>query len=317
VPRTRKEQAAAARLARSDSSTKMRQAMKTGDEKYLPARDRGPVKRFIRDMVDSRFSFVELMIPVLLVTTAMAWSGNKPPVASYGNAVLFGMLLLIVVDMAAAAVQAAPRAHHAVPRRAPQGHDLLRDHALAADEVHATAEVPGPDRPEVARALPVSPGFAWGLVAGLAAAALFRVSAAVAQAHAVRRQPHRPHGLVDFVRLSVRDPWTLGVVVAYLLGLRPARGWRSGHLPLYLAQATVAMSLPITAVTSIVLHEHLRPGATGRPVGLVSVGLVLLSVSSGEPGELFTSVWFAAALCGWASRCCCSPPASGCTGPAR
>ena len=98
VPRTRKEQAAAARLARSDSSTKMRQAMKTGDEKYLPARDRGPVKRFIRDMVDSRFSFVELMIPVLLVTTAMAWSGNSA-IASYGNAVLFGMLLLIVVDM--------------------------------------------------------------------------------------------------------------------------------------------------------------------------------------------------------------------------
>ena len=98
VPRTRKEQAAAARLARSDSSTKMRQAMKTGEEKYLPARDRGPVKRFIRDMVDSRFSFVELMIPVLLVTTAMAWSGNSS-VASYGNAVLFGMLLLIVVDM--------------------------------------------------------------------------------------------------------------------------------------------------------------------------------------------------------------------------
>ena len=98
VPRTRKEQAAAARLARSDSSTKMRQAMKTGDEKYLPARDRGPVKRFIRDLVDSRFSFVELMIPVLLVTTAMAWSGNSS-VASYGNAVLFGMLLLIVVDM--------------------------------------------------------------------------------------------------------------------------------------------------------------------------------------------------------------------------
>ena len=72
--------------------------MKTGDERYLPARDRGPVKHFIRDYVDSRFSFVELMIPVLLVTTVMAWSGNAA-VASYGNAILFGMLLLIVVDM--------------------------------------------------------------------------------------------------------------------------------------------------------------------------------------------------------------------------
>ena len=139
----------------------------------------------------------------------------------------------------------------------------------------------------------MSPGFAWGLVAGLAAAALFGV-AAVAQAHAVRRQPQRPHGLVDFVRVSVRDPWTLGVVVAYLLGfvLHVVAIWA---LPLYLAQATVAMSLPITAVTSIVLHEHLRP-AHWAAVGLVSVGLVLLSVSSGEPGELFTSVWFAIAL---------------------
>jgi hypothetical protein len=98
VPRTRKEQAAAQRLARSENSTKMRQAMKTGDERFLPARDRGPVKRFIRDYVDSRFSFVELMIPVLLVTTVMAWSGSTT-VASYGNAVLFGMLLLIVVDL--------------------------------------------------------------------------------------------------------------------------------------------------------------------------------------------------------------------------
>jgi hypothetical protein len=97
VPRTRKEQAAQQRLARGQSSSKMREAMKTGDDRYLPARDRGPVKRFIRDYVDARFSFVELMIPVLLITTVMAWSGNSQ-VASYGNALLLGMLLLIVFD---------------------------------------------------------------------------------------------------------------------------------------------------------------------------------------------------------------------------
>ena len=139
----------------------------------------------------------------------------------------------------------------------------------------------------------MNPGFVWGLLAGLAAAALFGV-AAVAQAHAVRRQPHRPHGLWDFVRVSVRDPWTLGVVGAYLLGfvLHVVAIW---GLPLYLAQATVAMSLPVTAVTSIALREHLRPAHWGA-VGLVSVGLLLLSIGSGEPGELFTSVWFAVAL---------------------
>jgi drug/metabolite transporter (DMT)-like permease len=141
----------------------------------------------------------------------------------------------------------------------------------------------------------VSPGFAWGLVAGLAAAALFGV-AAVVQAHAVRRQESRPHGLVDFVRVSVRDPWVLVVVAAYLLGfvLHVVAIW---GLPLYLAQATVAMSLPVTAVTSMVLRERLR-AVHWWAVLLVSAGLLLLSLGSGDPGEVFSSAWFAVSL--WA-----------------
>jgi hypothetical protein len=98
APRTRKEIAAAERAQRSQSSGKMREAMRTGDDRYLPARDRGPVKRFIRDYVDSRFSFVELLIPVLLLTTVMAWSGNRA-LAGYGNAILLAMLFLIIFDM--------------------------------------------------------------------------------------------------------------------------------------------------------------------------------------------------------------------------
>ena len=135
--------------------------------------------------------------------------------------------------------------------------------------------------------------FAWGLAAGLAAAVLFGVGA-VAQAHAVRRQEHRPHGLVDFVRVSVRDPWTLAVVGAYLLGfvLHVVAIW---GLPLYLAQATIAMSLPVAAVTSLVLHERLQP-VHWWAVLLVTAGLVLLSAGSGEPGAVFTSAWFAVAL---------------------
>jgi drug/metabolite transporter (DMT)-like permease len=84
------------------------------------------------------------------------------------------------------------------------------------------------------------------------------------------------------------------VVVAYLLGfvLHVVAIW---ELPLYLAQATIAMSLPVTAVTSLVLHERLQP-VHWWAVLLVSVGLVLLSLGAGEPGALFTSVWFAVAL---------------------
>ena len=98
VPRTRKEQMAAQRAARGESSTKIRQAMRTGDERYLPARDRGPVRRFIRDFVDSRFSFIELMVPLLIVTMILGYSGNAY-LAGVGNTVLLGTLLLVVVDM--------------------------------------------------------------------------------------------------------------------------------------------------------------------------------------------------------------------------
>ena len=98
TPRTRKEMAAAQRSSRSESSQKMRQAMKTGDERYLPARDKGPVKRFIRDFVDSRFSFIELMVPLLVVTMVLGYSGNSY-LAGVGNTILLGTLLLVLVDM--------------------------------------------------------------------------------------------------------------------------------------------------------------------------------------------------------------------------
>ena len=132
-----------------------------------------------------------------------------------------------------------------------------------------------------------------GLLAGLAAAALFGVGAVV-QAHAVRRQERRPDGLRQFLARSARDPWTVGVVAAYLLGfgLHVVAIWA---LPLYLAQATVAMSLPVTAVTSIVVHERLQP-VHWWAVLLVSAGLVLLALGSGDPGATFTSARFAIAL---------------------
>jgi hypothetical protein len=98
VPRTRKELALQQRQAKTESSKKVREAMKSGDERYLLARDKGPVRRFIRDFVDSRFSFVELMIPILIVTMILGYSGNAE-LATIGNTLLFGMLLLVVLDL--------------------------------------------------------------------------------------------------------------------------------------------------------------------------------------------------------------------------
>lgn len=98
APRSRKELAAAERRSRSESSQKMRQALRSGDERFLPARDKGPVKRFIRDFVDSRFSFIDMLLPVLLITMFLSYSGSTR-LAGYANAILLGALLLVAVDV--------------------------------------------------------------------------------------------------------------------------------------------------------------------------------------------------------------------------
>ena len=72
--------------------------MRAGDERFMLARDKGPVRRFIRDFVDSRFSFVELMVPLLIVTLLLGYSGS-PYLVSVGNTVLLGTVLLVVLDI--------------------------------------------------------------------------------------------------------------------------------------------------------------------------------------------------------------------------
>ena len=98
TPRTRKQAAAAQRLARADSSRKVRQGMKTGEERYLLARDKGPVRRFIRDFVDSRWSAVELMIPVLIVSMVLGYSGNGGA-SLFSSYLLLAMFVIVIVEM--------------------------------------------------------------------------------------------------------------------------------------------------------------------------------------------------------------------------
>jgi len=97
VPRTRKEQAAARRAARGDAGAKMREAMRTGDDRYLPTRDQGPVKRFIRDYVDSQFSTLELMLPIMVLILVFGYSGNST-LAAYSSLAMPALLLLLAFE---------------------------------------------------------------------------------------------------------------------------------------------------------------------------------------------------------------------------
>ena len=135
-----------------------------------------------------------------------------------------------------------------------------------------------------------------GVALGLLSAAVFGV-AAVVQASAVRGFEASPDGLWRFVDRSVRDLRTMLVVAAYLLGfvLHAAAIWL---LPLYLAQALVAMSLPVTALASRRVDDHLRLSGWVA-VGVVTLGLVLLSLGAGERGDVLTTTPFVVAL--WVS----------------
>ena len=135
-----------------------------------------------------------------------------------------------------------------------------------------------------------------GIALGLVSAAIFGV-AAVVQAQAVRGLDTSPDGLGGFVRRSVRDSRTMLVVAAYLVGfvLHAAAIWL---LPLYLAQAMVAMSLPVTAIASRRVEDDLHPSGWAA-VGVVTLGLVLLSLGAGSPGDVVTTTTFVALL--WAA----------------
>jgi hypothetical protein len=98
VPRTRREMAAAQKASRSESSSNMRQAMRTGDERFLPNRDKGPVKRFLRDYVDSHFSFIEMMIPLMLVVLVLGYTGNTA-ITTFANLAMLSVFVLIIFDV--------------------------------------------------------------------------------------------------------------------------------------------------------------------------------------------------------------------------
>jgi hypothetical protein len=67
-PMTRKEQVQRDREARRQIRQRQQEALRTGDDKFLPLRDRGPIKRFARDYVDRRRLIAEYLLPILLFT---------------------------------------------------------------------------------------------------------------------------------------------------------------------------------------------------------------------------------------------------------
>lgn len=68
-----------------------------GDERYLPVRDRGVQKRFVRDYVDARLSAGEFVIPVMFLVIVLMYL-PIPALSSYSTIALLGYFGLVVID---------------------------------------------------------------------------------------------------------------------------------------------------------------------------------------------------------------------------
>ena len=84
------------REKRAESNRRMREGMKTGEEKYLPARDQGPVRRAVRDWVDARVSVAEFLLPLLLLILVLQATGSKQLVQLSSQLWAVTILLLLV-----------------------------------------------------------------------------------------------------------------------------------------------------------------------------------------------------------------------------
>lgn len=95
------DRAEARRKAREQAQVqreKARIGMAAGDEKYLPARDRGPQKRYVRDYVDARFSVGELLIPLMFLVILITFFPQEE-VQLVGILILWGFFILAVADV--------------------------------------------------------------------------------------------------------------------------------------------------------------------------------------------------------------------------
>lgn len=72
----RRAAAKESRAKMAEAREKARIGMAAGEEKFLPARDKGPQRRFIRDYVDARFSVGEILIPVMFLVIILTFINN-------------------------------------------------------------------------------------------------------------------------------------------------------------------------------------------------------------------------------------------------
>ncbi|WP_433123676.1 DUF3043 domain-containing protein [Arthrobacter koreensis] len=97
VPNDRKAAREASRAAMREERLKTRAALDTGDERYLPLRDKGPNRRFVRDVVDARWNVGEFVMIAAAVFVVASFIQNLT-VQSFILMAFWALIVLVIVD---------------------------------------------------------------------------------------------------------------------------------------------------------------------------------------------------------------------------
>jgi len=97
TPTNRKEAAALRRERLREQRGLQRQALQTGDERHLPARDAGPAKKLTRDYVDGRFTMGQVFFGMIIFVFGLAFVPSRT-VRGIANALMLFAFVIVVID---------------------------------------------------------------------------------------------------------------------------------------------------------------------------------------------------------------------------
>lgn len=97
TPKRSEAQSQRQREARRADLAHQREALASGDERFLPVRDKGPVRRFVRDYVDSRFCVAEWFLPLAVIILVLSVI-QVPNMQAIVMMLWLGVIVLIIID---------------------------------------------------------------------------------------------------------------------------------------------------------------------------------------------------------------------------
>jgi hypothetical protein len=99
-PRTQREAMKRSKVNKTDrksASAERRERMAAGDDRYLLGRDKGPVRAYVRDIVDSRRHLIGLFMPLALIVL-VAIISPVPAIQAYAAPGTLVILVIMILE---------------------------------------------------------------------------------------------------------------------------------------------------------------------------------------------------------------------------